>query len=148
MTNNELLLQIIYRKKVFVNDKYIIIPFCSIIFYVFINYYSNMNENEFKISFGKKLKNIRKQKKLSQEYLAEKIGIEVHNWSRIETGKTFPRSATLVKILDVLDIEPAEMFEYTKSDENFDLKLKINKILDKNPSRVEDFYKILMALSR
>ncbi len=107
-----------------------------------------MDENAFKILFGKKLKHLRKQKNLTQEIVSEKVGIETHNWSKIETGKTFPHAKTLAKILTVLDIEPAELFEFTKSKTDFDLKIKINQIIDQYPEKAGDFYKILVALTK
>jgi transcriptional regulator with XRE-family HTH domain len=105
-----------------------------------------MNDKNFKILFGKNLKRIRLEKGLNQDILAEKIGIEIHNLSRIETGCSFPRIKTLIKILNILDVEPVELFDFTKSTEKIDLRLSINKLLDKNPQKIEDFYKLLSAI--
>jgi transcriptional regulator with XRE-family HTH domain len=105
-----------------------------------------MDDKKFKILFGKNLKQLRVVKGLSQEALAEKIGIEIHNLSRIETGRSFPRLKTLIKILNVLNIEPIELFNFTKGIEEFDVRFSINKILDKNPQKIEDFHKLLLAL--
>lgn len=105
-----------------------------------------MNDRDFKILFGKNLKRIRTEKGLNQETLAEKIGIEIHNLSRIETGSSFPRVKTLIKILNILNVEPVELFDFTKNAEKIDLRLSINKLLDKNPEKIEDFYKLLSAI--
>lgn len=73
-----------------------------------------MDDKEFKILFGKNLKRIRTEKDIKQDVLAAKIELEDHNLSRIETGNSFPRIKTLVKILHVLDIEPIDLFNFTK----------------------------------
>ena len=105
-----------------------------------------MDVDEFKISFGNNLKTLRKEKKFSQEMISELIGIEIHNYSRIETGKSFPRVETLVKILNVLNAEPSELFCHAKSYPESTLRGSINKILDSAPEKTRDFYKILIAL--
>lgn len=53
---------------------------------------------------GKKIKEWRVQKGLSQEKLAEAIGVTDKNISRIERGIQYPKAENLMKILDVLDI--------------------------------------------
>ena len=73
-----------------------------------------MDDKDFKILFGNNLKRIRTKKGIKQSILAEKIGIEDHNLSRIETGYSFPRIKTLVKIFDSLNVEPVEFFKFIK----------------------------------
>ena len=53
---------------------------------------------------GKRIQEIRKQKKITQEYLAELIVIETPSISNIETGKYFPSAENLDKILEVLEM--------------------------------------------
>ena len=42
------------------------------------------------MKFGDNLKNIRKQRKISQEELAEKLGISRQSISKWETGENYP----------------------------------------------------------
>ena len=57
------------------------------------------------MKFGEKLKNLRRQKKMTQGQLAEKIGVSVRMVIKYEHGESYPRSreiyAALAKILNV-----------------------------------------------
>lgn len=57
-----------------------------------------------KNSFGQKLKQVRKLKKLTQAQLAERAGANEKHISKIETGVYFPTYKTLTKILKALDL--------------------------------------------
>ncbi len=59
---------------------------------------------------GKKLQEIRKNKKLTQEYVAEAIDVETSSISNIENGRYFPSAENLDKLLKVLDVKPSEIF--------------------------------------
>ncbi|GBF22641.1 hypothetical protein tpqmel_0045 [Candidatus Gastranaerophilus sp. (ex Termes propinquus)] len=61
---------------------------------------------------GSRIKEIRKRKKLTQEKLAEMVGIEPNNLCRIENGKNFPTPENLAKISKSLEIEVFELFLY------------------------------------
>lgn len=66
----------------------------------------------FKEAFGKNLKQIRKSKNITQEALAEMIGIHPRQVSKIETGEHFPNSTTLENICISLSISPRELFNF------------------------------------
>ncbi len=79
---------------------------------------------------GLRVKEFRKQKKLTQEKLAEIIGVDNGYISKLEVGQNFPSITTLEKIADVLDVELYELFRYTNyKSKNF--KEEINMIYDK-----------------
>lgn len=59
---------------------------------------------------GKRLQEIRKSKKLTQEKVAELIDIETVSLSNIENGKYFPNAENLDKLLEVLETTPSELF--------------------------------------
>ena len=69
----------------------------------------------FKEAFGKNLKDVRKSKGITQESLAEMVGIHPRQVSKIETGEHFPNSTTLENICIALSISLKELF-------NFELK--------------------------
>lgn len=69
--------------------------------------------------FGKNLHEYRKIKKMSQEQLAEKLGISVKHLSTLETGKCFVSAELLEKIVAVLNISPAALF-YSDTDSSID----------------------------
>jgi transcriptional regulator with XRE-family HTH domain len=71
------------------------------------------NYGELTIYFGKKTKEFRKMKKnMTQEALAERVGITANQVSRIERGIHFPTSRILLKLIYELDI-PEEDYLHT-----------------------------------
>lgn len=66
-----------------------------------------MNDNkntDRNITFGKRLKKLRKSKGFTQQALAEKADIDEKHLCRIENGKYFPTYATLNKLLSALGV--------------------------------------------
>lgn len=59
---------------------------------------------------GKRIQEIRKYKKMTQEQLSELVGIEPSSLSNIENGKYYPTAENLDKIITVLKITPKELF--------------------------------------
>ncbi|MBQ7450733.1 helix-turn-helix transcriptional regulator [bacterium] len=57
---------------------------------------------------GEKIKNRRKQIKMTQFELAEKIGLHEKHISRIESGQNFPNLDSFFKILEVLDLKMSD----------------------------------------
>lgn len=95
---------------------------------------------------GKRIQEVRKKKKLTQEYVAEMIGIEPSSLSNIENGKYYPTAENLEKILRVLAVSPRELytFEHLASqrellDEMFD-RMKNDKKLT---SLIYRFYELV-----
>lgn len=73
-----------------------------------------MEFNRFmKKMFGKRLREIRLTKMLTQEAVAELIDIKPENYSRIENGLSFPKPENIVKLSEVLNVEIAELFQFT-----------------------------------
>lgn len=54
-------------------------------------------------SFTTRLKQLRKQKKLTQKEIAEQIGIKQNTYSDWETGRTQPNLDYLIKLAHILD---------------------------------------------
>ncbi len=74
---------------------------------------------DIKTNFGKRLRELRIQKGLTQEKLSESIGIQPENYSRIENGLAFPKPENIVKISSELNVEIAELFQFKQLD-NYD----------------------------
>lgn len=55
-------------------------------------------------SIGQRIKAVRNEKKLTQEYVAEKTGVNVSHISNIETNKVNVSLTLLVGICNVLDV--------------------------------------------
>lgn len=67
--------------------------------------------NDIKKMLGHRIKEIRKERGLSQEQLAECANIDQRNISNIECGITFP-SRSLLEIAQALDIDLQELFDF------------------------------------
>lgn len=55
------------------------------------------------ISIGKNIKELRKRRSLTQEVLAEKVGVSVQHISNIENGRTKMSFSTFVNVLRALE---------------------------------------------
>jgi transcriptional regulator with XRE-family HTH domain len=67
------------------------------------------------ITMGNKLRDIRKEKKMTQEDVADKAGIAVSQVGRIERGKLNPSISTIFVIALALDVEPKDLFDFAES---------------------------------
>lgn len=101
---------------------------------------------DIKQKIGRRIKELRKSKKLSQEKLSEMVDIAQNSLSYIETGDNFFTAETLEKLISALDIEPQELFNFEHFKTNDELVQEINSILSKNPEKIPEFYKILKAI--
>jgi transcriptional regulator with XRE-family HTH domain len=68
-----------------------------------------------KQQLGRKIKEARKARGLSQEQLAEKIDIESKHVSRIEVGASYPSLDRLEKIALALNVSIKDLFDFAAS---------------------------------
>lgn len=104
-----------------------------------------MNKREL---LGKRLRELRKRKGLNQEKLAELIDVDPTTISNIENGKNYPSLVNLENLLNVLDCSFIEAFDFEHKNSDEDLVSQITNKLKSNPDKLEDFYKIVMALTK
>ena len=88
-------------------------------------YFSNMKD--IKKLLGKRIKELRKEKNLSQDQLSELVGIDSRSISHIENGDTFP-SKSLLEIAKALNVSLPELFEFEHL--KYDSKYKKNYIVN------------------
>ena len=69
-----------------------------------------MFDNSLHIKIGKKIKEIRELKGISQQVLAAKCNFEKSNLSRLESGKVNSTISTLEKVSKALEIDIVELF--------------------------------------
>ena len=100
---------------------------------------------ELKKSLGRQIQKIRKRQKLTQEKLAELIGIEVPSMSNIETGKYAPSIETLQKLSEVLDVKPWE-FYYFDEISPAEMKQELIKALDENQKLLKIIYNLIKSV--
>jgi len=99
-----------------------------------------MNTN--KKLLGKRIKELRKNKGLTQEQLAEFVGLETSSLSGIESGRHFPSFSTLEKIANCLNVELRTIFNYNHLISLTDMKNTIINNLDKlDPNTISVIYR-------
>lgn len=79
---------------------------------------------------GQRIRKFRKAYNLSQEQLAEKIGISTTHMSHIETGNTKLSLPVLVDIAKVLSVQTDELLYDTPQNTKTLMKQEITEILD------------------
>lgn len=87
------------------------------------------DEQELKKCIGKIISDKRKSMKLSQEKLAEQLGIKLRTISKIENGHSFPSSKTLCKLSEVFGLPLKAFFDFDK-----------RKKVSKSEQRLDDIF--------
>ena len=100
---------------------------------------------DIKKQLGYKIKRLRQQKGITQEKLAELIGIEVSSMSNIETGKYAPSIETLQKLSEVLDAKPWEFYYFDEISPD-EMKQELIKALDENQKLLKIIYKFYKSI--
>lgn len=108
-------------------------------------YHKSMED--IKILLGKRIKELRLKKGLSQEQLAEMLDIAVRNVSKIECGTNFIRADKISKLSHALEVSPHELFNFEHLKAKDNLLDEIINILNENPEKITDVYKVVRAIT-
>ena len=100
---------------------------------------------EIKKSFGKKVKEKRLALSLTQEGLAEKIGISAKSLSQIELGNNFVSAENLEAICMALGVTPRYLFDF-QDDEIIDKYHIINEKMKNDKVLVSKLYDIMAII--
>jgi len=106
-------------------------------------YYDNIMN--IKQSLGKKIKEKRMQLSLTQEQLAEKIGISPKSLSQIELGNNFVSADNLEQICLALNVNVKSLFDFDNDNSKEKMDFIINK-LKHNPFLLNKIYKIISII--
>ncbi len=96
---------------------------------------------------GKRIKELRKQKGYTQDYLAEKLKIEPRQLSKLETGKHYPSFETIIALLETFDITFEELISFEHLNSANDIRKTLLKDIENiDDSKIQSVYKILRVL--
>ena len=95
---------------------------------------------------GKRLKEIRKSKNLTQEQVAEMVGVETPSISNIENGKFYPAAENLDKLMEALNISPHELFNCESHTNPDDLILEMVNSMKDNVNLTRLMYKFYLTV--
>jgi transcriptional regulator with XRE-family HTH domain len=68
--------------------------------------------SELQKKFGKRLRYLRRHRDLTQEQLAELVGLTVNFIGQLERGQLAPSFETVEKLAQALDVEVVELFRF------------------------------------
>lgn len=98
-----------------------------------------------KEQFGARIKEIREERGISQENLAEIVGMESRHISRIETGKSFTTIENIQKIAQALNINMDMLFSFKhKNSREFIEKDILNYLNKADDKQLELVYKLIL----
>lgn len=87
-----------------------------------------MNNNSILIEMGKRISQKRKLLGLTQEQLAEKIGVSTQMISNLELGKKAIRPENLIKVCQTLNVSADYLLMGKRFDKDAELFNKINSL--------------------
>ncbi len=102
---------------------------------------------EIKKQLGKRIKELREQRKISQEEIAEHLNIHPANYWRIENGISYPKPENLEKICEVLDVKAKDLFSFEHIQNITDIKNELQKIINENEDLTRLIYKFVKTLN-
>ena len=79
--------------------------------------------------FGKRLKELRNMRKLTQSQFSELTNIEITSISRIESGTHFPKKENIEIFAKVLNVNIKELFDFRHYASKKDIIADINNML-------------------
>lgn len=84
------------------------------------------------MKIGKFLKELRKEKELTQEQLAEKFGVSSRSVSRWENGNTMPELGILVELAEYYEVDIKEIIDGERKSESMNKEEKetLRKVAD------------------
>jgi transcriptional regulator with XRE-family HTH domain len=84
------------------------------------------------IKIGKFLKELRKEKELTQEQMAEKFGVSSRSVSRWENGNTMPELGILVELAEYYEVDIKEIIDGERKSESMNKEEKetLRKVAD------------------
>ena len=103
------------------------------------------------MKFGENLYNLRKSAKMSQEKLAEKIGVTRQSVSKWENGESYPEMEKIMKLCNIFhckinDLVHENMVDIDSLDE--DIKMSVVKFKEEKQKKIKGISKAIYILSR
>lgn len=90
---------------------------------------------------------MRKSTNYKQETLAEKLGIEPRQLSKLETGKHYPSFETIEALLNVFNIDFQDLcqVEHLRSDKNFNAEIA-KMLKNSSPEKTRMVYRVVREI--
>ena len=106
-----------------------------------------MDEVTIKKLLGLRIKQLRKQRNLTQFALGEKIGMDQRQIAHIEGGKSFPSLRTLKNLSEVFSCGLKDLFDYEHLMEREVLKADVYKRIEAaDDAGMKVYYSVIRAI--
>ncbi len=103
--------------------------------------------SQIKKLLGKRIKEIRISRNLTQEGLSELTNIGVSSISKIESGIYHPTDENLEKIAKALCVEPYKLYMYNHNDNISNIRTKVISIVENaDEKNLKLIYRILTSI--
>lgn len=103
--------------------------------------------DDIKILFGKRVKELRIKRQMSQEELSEKIDIAERNLSKIECGNSFIRAEKIAKLAEALNVTPKDLFDFESQKDYNEIKQELHNAIDNDEKNLRLLYQIYKVIS-
>lgn len=103
------------------------------------------------MKFGDNLKSIRKSKKVSQEDLADKLGVSRQSVSKWETGENYPSMQNIICLCDIFKCKMNDLVHEDFDDLDFldeEIKMSVVKLNEKEQKNMKFLSTILFMIGR
>lgn len=111
-----------------------------------------MDGKDIRKIFGANIKELRISQKLTQEKLAELVGVETSTITRIETGVNFANCETFAKLCDTFNVPPAVLLtpkpQLTLKEHNDNMKAITQLLQTCSSESLKDIYKIIFLYTK
>ena len=103
------------------------------------------------MKFGDNLRKLRKQKKISQENLAEKVGVSRQSVSKWETGESYPEMNNILELCKIFhckinDLVNDSIIDMDSLDD--EIKMSVVKFKKEKQKKIKTLSKIMTILSK
>ena len=103
------------------------------------------------MKFGENLKLIRNDKKISQEYLAERLGVSRQSVSKWETGENYPSMQNIMALCTIFKCKINEWVHEDFTDINFlddEIKMSVVKFKENKQKKVKGLSKAISIIAK
>lgn len=111
-----------------------------------------LDDKRIKTNLGNKIKELRINKKLTQEKLGEHLGVDYRTISKLETGRTFLSCNLLVKLCNFFDVDSSYFFNNNikyLTEDNLNCINEIKLLLPNfNSDKLKEIYNILLVMQK
>lgn len=107
---------------------------------------------QLKNTFGATVKELRNQKGLTQEQLAERLNLQPQTIAKIETGRSFISAEVLASLCNFFEVEPTIFFAKKPkiiTEQDLEYIKEIKRLLPSfSTAQLRDIYNILLVLQK